>query len=61
MWANKLRSILTLLGVVMAVSSLIMVVTLVDGANNFVATKLVSHGADVFSVGRFPSGCCFSA
>jgi len=61
LWANKLRSILTLLGVVMAVSSLIMVVTLVDGANNFVATKLVSHGADVFSVGRFPSGCCFSA
>jgi putative ABC transport system permease protein len=54
LWANKLRSILTLLGVVMAVSSLIMVVTLVDGANNYVATKLVSHGADVFSVGRFP-------
>jgi putative ABC transport system permease protein len=54
LWANKMRSILTLLGVVMAVSSLIMVVTLVDGANNYVATKLVSHGADVFSVGRFP-------
>ncbi|MGA3160954.1 MAG: ABC transporter permease [Terracidiphilus sp.] len=61
LWANKMRSILTLLGVVMAVSSLIMVVTLVDGANNYVATKLVSHGADVFSVGRFPAGCCFSA
>jgi len=61
LWANKMRSILTLLGVVMAVSSLIMVVTLVDGANTYVATKLVNHGADVFSVGRFPSGCCFSA
>jgi putative ABC transport system permease protein len=61
LWGNKMRSILTLLGVVMAVSSLIMVVTLVDGANNYVATKLVNHGADVFSVGRFPSGCCFSA
>jgi putative ABC transport system permease protein len=61
LWANKMRSVLTLLGVVMAVSSLIMVVTLVDGANTYVATKLVSHGADVFSVGRFPSGCCFSA
>jgi putative ABC transport system permease protein len=54
LWANKMRSILTLLGVVMAVSSLIMVVTLVDGANNYVSTKLTSHGADVFSVGRFP-------
>ena len=61
LWANKMRSILTLLGVVMAVSSLIMVVTLVDGANTYVATKLVSHGADVFSVGRFPAACCFSA
>ena len=61
LWANKMRSILTLLGVVMAVSSLIMVVTLIDGANHFVATKLVNHGADVFSVGRFPAGCCFSA
>jgi putative ABC transport system permease protein len=54
LWANKMRSILTLLGVVMAVASLIMVVTLVDGANTYVSTKLVSHGADVFSVGRFP-------
>ena len=61
LWANKMRSILTLLGVVMGVASVIMVVTLVNGANTYVATKLVNHGADVFSVGRFPSGCCFSA
>jgi putative ABC transport system permease protein len=61
LWANKLRSVLTLLGVVMGVASVIMVVTLVNGANTYVATKLVNHGADVFNVGRFPSGCCFSA
>jgi len=60
LWANKMRSILTLLGVVMGVASVIMVVTLVDGANTYVATKLVDHGADVFSVGRFPPACCFS-
>ena len=54
LWANKMRSILTLLGVVMGVASVIMVVTLVNGANSYVSTKLVSHGADVFSVGRFP-------
>jgi putative ABC transport system permease protein len=54
LWANKMRSVLTLLGVVMGVASVIMVVTLVDGANTYVSTKLVSHGADVFSVGRFP-------
>jgi putative ABC transport system permease protein len=61
LWANKMRSILTLLGVVMGVASVIMVVTLVNGANKYVATKLVSHGADVLSVGRFPAACCFSA
>jgi putative ABC transport system permease protein len=61
LWANKMRSILTLLGVVMGVASVIMVVTLVNGANKFVATKLVSHGADVLTVGRFPAACCFSA
>jgi putative ABC transport system permease protein len=60
LWANKMRSILTLLGVVMAVSSLIMVVTLVNGANTYVATKLVSHGADVFTVRQMP-GVIFSA
>ena len=61
LWANKMRSILTLLGVVMGVASVIMVVTLVNGANTYVATKLVNHGADVFNVGRFPPACCFSA
>ncbi len=61
LWANKMRSILTLLGVVMGVASVIMVVTLVNGANKYVATKLVSHGADVLTVGRFPAACCFSA
>jgi putative ABC transport system permease protein len=61
LWANKMRSILTLIGVVMGVASVIMVVTLVNGANYYVSTKLVNHGADVFSVGRFPPACCFSA
>src|ERR1035437_2575295 len=61
LWANTMRSVLTLLGVVMGVASVIMVVTLVNGANKYVATKLVSHGADVLTVGRFPAACCFSA
>jgi putative ABC transport system permease protein len=38
LWANKLRSILTLLGVVIGVASVIAVVTLVNGANTYVAT-----------------------
>jgi len=60
LWGNKLRSILTLIGVVMGVASVIMVITLVDGANTYVSTKLVSHGADVFSVRQMP-GVIFSA
>jgi putative ABC transport system permease protein len=60
LWGNKLRSILTLIGVVMGVASVIMVITLVNGANTFVTTKLVSHGADVFSVRQMP-GVIFTA
>ena len=59
LWGNKLRSILTLIGVVMGVASVIMVITLVNGANTYVSTKLLSHGADVFSINR--NGPIFSA
>jgi putative ABC transport system permease protein len=54
LWANKLRSILTLLGVVIAVASLIAVVTLVNGANRYVATKVNLYGADVFTIAKRP-------
>ena len=52
LWGNKLRTILTLLGVVMGVGSVITVITMVNGANMYVANKLSSHGADVFSISR---------
>ncbi|MGB7267371.1 MAG: ABC transporter permease [Terracidiphilus sp.] len=55
LWANKLRTILTLIGVVMGVASVIMVITLVNGANRYVGTKLSGYGADVFQVQRMPS------
>ncbi len=55
LWANKLRTILTLIGVVMGVASVIMVITLVNGANRYVATKLSGYGADVFTVTRLAS------
>ena len=54
LWANKLRSVLTLLGVVIGVASVIAVVTLVNGANTYVTTKFTSYGADVFTVSRMP-------
>jgi putative ABC transport system permease protein len=52
LWGNKMRTTLTLIGVVMAVAALIMVITLVNGANRYVATKLSGYGADVFEVSR---------
>ncbi|HUH61589.1 MAG TPA: ABC transporter permease [Terracidiphilus sp.] len=55
LWANKLRTILTLIGVVMGVASVIMVITLVQGANRYVATKLSGYGADVFTVSQMSS------
>jgi putative ABC transport system permease protein len=55
LWGNKLRSILTLIGVVMGVASVIMVLTLVQGAKRYISTKLSGYGADVFTVNRMSS------
>ena len=52
LWANKLRSVLTLLGVVIAVASLIAVVTFVNGINGYVAEKIFNLGADVFIINK---------
>ena len=55
LWGNKLRSILTLIGVVMGVASVIMVLTLVQGAKRYITTKISGYGADVFTVNRMSS------
>ena len=54
LWANKLRSVLTLLGVVIGVASVIAVVTLINGANAYVSTKINRQGADVFTISQMP-------
>lgn len=54
LWANKLRSILTLLGVVIGVASVIMVVTLTNGAKQFVTSKLNRYGASVITISKMP-------
>ena len=52
-WANKLRSMLTLLGNIVAVSSIITVVALITGVNQAVSDAIVSDlGADSFTVQR---------
>ena len=55
LWSNKMRSILTLIGVVMGVASVIMVLTLVQGAKRYITTKLSGYGSDVFTINRMSS------
>lgn len=54
LWVNKMRTILTLLGVVISVASVIMVVTLVNGARQFVTTKINTYGGSVVTVSKMP-------
>ncbi|MGE4085691.1 MAG: ABC transporter permease, partial [Vicinamibacterales bacterium] len=52
-WANKLRSLLTLLGNIVAVSSIIAVVALIQGVDGAVSDAIVSDlGADYFTIRR---------
>src|SRR5437764_15422480 len=55
LWAHKLRSILTLIGVVIGVAAVIAVVSLINGANQYVATRVFRLGADVFGLSKQPS------
>src|SRR5438128_2268891 len=51
--AHKLRSFLTLLGVILAVLVLVVVMSFVAGMNFYVADKIANLGANVFIVDRF--------
>ena len=55
LWSHKLRSVLTLLGVVIGVAAVIAVVSLINGANQYVATRVFRLGADVFGLSKQPS------
>jgi putative ABC transport system permease protein len=51
--AHKLRSFLTLLGVILAVTTLVVVMSVVSGMNFYVADRIANLGANVFIVDRF--------
>jgi putative ABC transport system permease protein len=50
--AHKLRSFLTLLGVILAVTTLIAVISVLNGLNVYVAEKVANLGANAFVVDR---------
>jgi putative ABC transport system permease protein len=51
--AHKLRTFLTLLGVILAVTTLVAVMSVLNGLNLYVATKIANLGANAFIVDRF--------
>jgi putative ABC transport system permease protein len=51
--ANKLRSFLTLLGTIIGVTSVIAVVSFVEGMNRYVSDKLLQSGANVFQIDKW--------
>ena len=54
-WEYKLRSFLTVLGNIVAVTSIIAVVSLVQGMNQYVTDTIESNvGVDTFTIQRMP-------
>jgi putative ABC transport system permease protein len=54
-WASKLRSLMTVLGNIVAVASIIAVVSLIQGLNASVTQAIMNQaGADSFSVQQYP-------
>ncbi len=51
--AHKLRSFLTLLGIIFGVATVIVIVSLIEGFNAYVDDKIANIGTNAFSVQRF--------
>src|SRR5215813_3689792 len=52
--AHKLRAALTILGLTMGVTTLVTVMTIVQGANVYVEQKIANLGTNVFRVSKLP-------
>jgi len=56
LWSSKLRTFLTLLGIIIGVLTIIAVVSIIQGLNNYVYSKMAFYGANDFSVTKFSIG-----
>src|SRR5690242_17825028 len=54
-WSNPLRSLLTLLGIVIGVTTVVAMMGLIEGLRIKVTNDLSFMGANVFEVSKFPS------
>jgi putative ABC transport system permease protein len=53
LWENKLRTFLTLLGNIVGTMSVIAVVSLIGGIDDYVKEKVAGEGSNVFTIERF--------
>jgi len=53
LWSSRLRSFLTLLGVIIGVATVIAVVSIIEGMNRYVVGTLSSFGYDSFTISKF--------
>jgi putative ABC transport system permease protein len=53
LWVNRLRSLLTVLGTVVAVLAIVSVVAITQGLNRYVAKQLLSTGSHVFTLSKY--------
>ena len=51
---HKMRSFLMLLGIILSVSTLIVVISLISGVNKYIADRVANLGSNVFLLTRFP-------
>lgn len=54
--SHKVRSALTILGIVIGVTSVITVASIIDGLNRFVQDKVESLGSRTYFISRLPAG-----
>src|SRR2546425_12690801 len=52
--SHKMRSFLMLLGIILSVSTLIVVIALISGVNRYIADRVANLGSNVFLLTRFP-------
>src|ERR1043165_2756466 len=52
-WAHKLRSALTLLGMMIGVAAVVVVVSLIEGFNLYIDDQISSIGTQSFVINRF--------
>ena len=51
---HKMRSFLMLLGIILSVATLIVVISLISGVNQYIAERVANLGSNVFLLTRFP-------